>query len=100
MTPKAWSYTSLEDFINCPRAYHAKRIAKTVEDVMGEEAIWGQKVHKHFEDRVLTKRPLPDVLKDHEPLMVKLTGLPGERHAERKIALNNKLEPCAFFARD
>ena len=98
MKPIPWSHSSLEDFVNCPRSYHAKRIAKTVKQVQGEEAKWGEYVHKQFEDRQGTQVPLPPELVEHEPFMLKLEAMPGNFFTEQKIALDRKLVPCSFFS--
>lgn len=100
MTPLPWSFSSLEDFTNCPRSYHAKRVIKTVKEVQGDEAKWGEIVHKVFEDRQSSSTPLPPELVEHEPFMQRLEDRPGILFTEQKIALDKKLKPCAFFAQD
>lgn len=98
--PLPWSHTALDDFVNCPRAYHAKRVAKTVKEEPSEAMLWGNEVHKHFEDRQQYGKPLPDELAIHEGYMSKLEQLPGEGFTERKIAMNRKGQPCGFFDKD
>jgi len=98
--PLPWSYSSLEDFVNCPRSYHEKRILKSVKEDESEQMIWGTTVHKHFEDRQKHGTPLPRELMQFEPLMVRLDNIPGDFFAERKVALTRQLEPCDFFAKD
>ena len=99
-SPKPWSYTSLSDFVTCPRAFHAKRIAKTVVETRSEQMIWGEQVHKHFEDRQAVGTPLPPELAAHEPFMLRLEEKPGTMFTEQKVALDLKLKPCHFFDRD
>jgi hypothetical protein len=98
--PLPWSYTSLEDFVNCPRAYYEKRVAKSVKEEKTEAIIWGEVVHKAFEERQRDGKPLPENLDDHEPFMLKLTTTPGELTTERKVALNKQMQPCGFFDAD
>jgi len=62
--------------------------------------IWGEHVHKAFEDRMADGVVLPPDLRVHEPILQTLEQLPGEQFTERKIALNRRLEPCGFFAND
>lgn len=100
MKPLPWSYTALEDFVNCPKSYHAKRVAKTVKEEKSEQMIWGEKVHKAFEMRQLEGEKLPIDLHQHEPFMQRLKQMPGLKWTERKIALNRKAEPCEFFDKD
>lgn len=100
MKPLPWSYSSLSDFTNCPKAFHAKRVAKTVKEEQSDAMIWGNKVHKCFEDRQRDGTPLPDYLAEHEPLMQELADLTGESYTERKIALSTQRKPTTFFAKD
>lgn len=101
MTPKPWSFSALDDFINCPRAFEAKKVSKSVvEDRSGAELIWGEWVHKQFENRLKDGVVLPIDLQQHEGYLAKLEREPGTLLAETKIALNRKLEPCGFFDKD
>jgi hypothetical protein len=97
MTPKPWSHSALEDFKNCPRAYYEKRIAKSVIEVKGEATIWGEVVHKHFEDRLTDGVVLPAELECHEKFLSSLDRLSGAMSVEQRIALDRRGEPCAFF---
>jgi hypothetical protein len=97
MKPIAWSYSSLDDFCSCPRAFYEKRIAKSVREEQSEQMLWGNEVHKAFELRMIEKKPLPDTLAQHEDFLQRLEGLPGEFWAERKIALSRDFRPCTFF---
>ena len=100
MTPKPWSFTALSSFITCPRKFHAERIAKTVEDVKGEAAIWGEWVHKQFENRLRDGTPLPEKVAEHEEYMARLSAEPGKHYVEQKVALDRKARPCGFFDKD
>jgi hypothetical protein len=100
MTPLPWSHTSLDDFNNCPRAFHAKRVEKSIREPESEQMRWGKIVHHAFERRQGDGRPLPDELAAHEPFMQRLDGIFGDKSCEERIALNRKLEPCGFFDKD
>lgn len=100
MKPLPWSHSSLSDFSNCPKAFYEKRVAKSVREEQSEAMIWGNKVHKCFEDRQKHGTPLPDYLQDHEPFMQELAELEGESLTERKIALDTSCRPTSFFAKD
>lgn len=95
--PAPWSHSSLDDFVNCPRAYYEKRVVKSVKEAQSEQMIWGELVHKHFEDRQAKGTPLPDDLAHHEVVMAWLQQLGGAAHTERKVALSKQLAPCGFF---
>lgn len=100
MKPRAWSHSALEDFVNCPKAFHAKRIAKTVQEEQSEQMIWGNKVHKAFELRIKDGTPLPDYLAEHEDYMQELLDMEGATFTERKVALSTSRQPCGYFDKD
>ena len=100
MTPLPWSFTALNQFITCPRQYEAQRITKTVQDVKGEAAIWGEWVHKQFENRLRDGTPLPEKLADHVEYMERLANEPGKHYVEQKVALNKQGAACSFFDKD
>lgn len=101
MKPLAWSYTSLSDFVNCPRAYYEKRVAKSVvDDPNSPHLVEGRRVHEAFEHRVGNGTPLPDDLAGHEPYMESLATKPGLIKVERKIAFNVKGQVCGFFDKE
>lgn len=93
-----WSYTALSDFKSCPWSFHETRVTKRIKRVQGPEAKWGEYVHKQFELRQATKDPLPAELKEHEPFMVRLEAIPGDKmYVEQKVALDKLARPCGFF---
>jgi RecB family exonuclease len=100
MKPLPWSYSALDDFVNCPKAYYEKKVAKSVKEAESEQLIWGNKVHKAFEERMAHGVVLPDMLAAHEEYMKFLEKLPGKAFTERKIAMNLSQQVCAFFDRD
>jgi hypothetical protein len=100
MKPKAWSFSSLDDFVNCPKAFFEKRIAKSVQEDKSEQMIWGEQVHKHFEDRLGTNVPLPPTLQEHEAYLKKIEDAPGVIFVEQQIAFDAKAKPCHFFDKE
>ena len=100
MKPFPWSYSALNTFTTCPAQYHAVKVTKTAADVRGEEARFGDYVHKQFEERQKHGVALPPDLAQHEDYMQALAAQPGTRLIEGKMALNKAMQPCAFFARD
>lgn len=95
--PLPWSYTALEDFVNCPKAYYEKRVARSVKEEPTEHTIWGTTVHLAFEERQRDKTPLPPDLEHHEPLMKRLDAIEGDLFCERKVALDVNAQPCKFL---
>lgn len=100
MSIPAWSFSALADFKNCPRAYYEKRVIKSVREEESPQMAEGNRVHKAFEDRQKDGLVLPPDLEVHEPYMRKLEDRPGETFTERRVALNTRLKPCTFFAKD
>lgn len=100
MKPLAWSYSGLSQFVNCPRQFEAVRVSKTVKEVQGDAQVWGEWVHKQFENRQRDGTPLPAELAMHEGYMQQLQALPGRHMHEQKVALNMQMQSCDFFAKD
>lgn len=98
--PLPWSHTSLKQFKNCPKQFHQVRVLKAVKEEQGEAALWGERVHKHFEDRIAEGTSLPIELQQHEPYLAKLDAMAGEGFTEQKIALDMAAQPCGFFDKD
>ena len=73
-------------------------MAKSVKEERTEALIWGERVHKAFEDRLKLGTPLPVELEEHEEYLVRLQRRPGTSSTEQKIALDKTLRPCGFFA--
>jgi len=76
------------------------RVAKNVKEEKSPQIIWGNKVHKAFENRVKHGTKLPEELEEHEETMQWLADKPGVIFTERRLALNTKLEQCGFFDKD
>lgn len=96
MIPLPWSPSALDDFVNCGRAYHAKRVIKSVVEERSEQQLWGEKVHKHFEERLAHEIMLPDELIEHEPYLRQLEDKPGHFFCEQKIAIDKQGQPCGW----
>lgn len=96
----AWSPSSIDQFANCPRQFVETRVHKNFKSEQTQDQIWGEKVHKHFEERMAHRTSLPKDLKDHEMYMIHLEELPGHFFTEQKIAFDLKMKPCGFFDRD
>ena len=97
-TPIPWSPSGLEDFCNCPRSYHEKRVLKNYKDEKTPELIWGRYVHDAFDRRQASKTLLPPELAEHEPYMQRIEKIPGRFQTENKIALDKIGNPCTFFS--
>ena len=93
--PLPWSPSHLDSFVSCPHSFHEQKVLKSIPYVQGEEAKWGEYVHKTFENYIRHDgTSLPDGLAEHKKFLDFLKALHGEPALEEKIALNKKLRPC------
>lgn len=91
-----WSFSSLKDFVNCPKQYYHTKIAKDYEKKATEQMLYGTAVHKALEDYVKDKTPLAKNYERFKPQLDALVSIPGFRYCEYEMALTDKREPCAF----
>ena len=98
------SFSSIKMFENCPLRYFHQRIAKTVQDQGGEASIYGERVHKFIEQRLLgtTDEEHIEEIKNLEPVIEVIRALAqgGELGVERQLTLNLSLKPTEWFAKD
>lgn len=97
MKPQPWSFTKLDKFENCPKQFYETDVAKRWPFETTKEMLWGREVHKAFENRLLRNTPLPVDLAMHEEFLARFQAEPGELAGEEKIALNTRLQGCAYF---
>ena len=98
MTP--WSYSSLKDYLNCPKQYNEVRVLKRFKKEATEQMLYGTAVHKALEEFVRDGTPLPENYQQYEPLVGPLQILPGEKYFEHKLGVTEDRKPCAFDAPD
>lgn len=96
----AHSFSSLELFENCPLRYYKQRVSKEVRDEGGSASIYGERVHKAFEDRLKDKVPLPDYLAAHEPTCAAVESMGGILKAENELVLTRELKPTGWWDED
>lgn len=99
MSRPAWSYTALNDFVNCPRQYNLKK-TKELPFVETDQIRWGKVVHKAMEDRLKSGRQLPVELTPLEPLMQRIDAAEGIKEAETKYTINEEFKPVTWFSKD
>lgn len=96
----AWSYSALTGYETCPKQYYHLRIAKDIREAPSAQMEYGNYVHKALELRVKSGKPLPQDLKQHEPLAARFANTKGEVSCETKLCFNADLELTEYFARD
>jgi hypothetical protein len=95
-----WSYSSLKQFVNCPRQYHEVKIKNNFQTKVSQQMLYGTEVHKALEDYARDRTELPKNYSKFKTVVDVLLEIPGEKHIEYKMALNSNKEPCAFDAED
>jgi len=90
----------LDKFESCPRQYHETSILKKWPYVETAEMAWGKQVHSHFEHFLVENTPLPVDLVAHQPFLESFKARPGELVGEERIALDEQLKPCSYFAKN
>jgi len=98
--PFAWSYSVLDMYNTCPKKYYHIKVAKDAKDSDSAFSGEGKKIHDAVYKRVTEGIPLPLPMRPFEKTVGTYAMLPGEKHGELRLALNEKLEPVDFFDRD
>jgi hypothetical protein len=97
MKPRAFSFSALETFVNCPEQYHHKYVLKDLPpEIESPQQLYGTSTHKHFQDRLESNVALPDDLKHHEVKMQQMLTKDGIFWCEEKVALDKRLQPCRW----
>jgi hypothetical protein len=91
-----WSFSSLKDFVNCPRQYNEVKIKQNYTKSVTQQMQYGTEVHKALEEYVRDDKPLPDFYKRFKNTVDALKEIPGERYIEYKMALREDHTPCGF----
>lgn len=100
--PFSWSYSALLDFENCPRAYAAKKVYKTVKEVESPAMRWGNEVHKAMELRLAQKKPLPDTMQKWEKYARAFESAVtiDSIHCEMEMAITRDFQFTDWFGKD
>lgn len=92
------SFTFLNNFENCPRkAYHMYVVKDLPRMSTTPEQQWGQDVHKAFELRLKTKKPLPDNMTRYEPFAQVVDAAPAIKLIEENLAITSDGSKTEFF---
>lgn len=93
-----WSFSSLKDFVNCPKQYHHVKILKDFSKVPSQQMLYGSAVHKSLEDYTKDATPLPKNYERYKKVVDTVLEIPGTRYPEYKMAVDQEKKPCAFDA--
>lgn len=92
------SYTFLNTWTICPHQCARRYIIKDIAFEKTKEMIWGEEVHWAIEGRITGKKPLPENMKQWEPLMIPLDDRPVK--VEMSLGITSDGHSCDFFARN
>ena len=95
-----WSFSSLKDYINCPKQYQEVKVLKNYQKEMTQQILYGNQVHKALENYIKDGEPLAENYQRFAPLMDVLKEIPGEFHPELRMALNFDKKACKWSAED
>lgn len=91
-----WSFSSLKDYVNCPRQYHEIKVLKRFEKSVTPQMTYGSEVHKALEDYVGEGKPLAKNYERFKPVLDALVDIPGTKYPEFKMALDKDRQPCQY----
>ena len=97
---QAWSYSALTSYETCPRRFQLTRVTKQVVEPQTTATLWGNKVHKALEDFANGKKPLPEDMQEYGKYVRKIQSYEGKRIVEERVALDSKLRPTTWMAKD
>ena len=75
-----WSYSSLKDYLNCPKQYHQVKVIRAYEKEPNSMMLYGTAVHKACEDYVASDTPLPENYKKFQSTLDALKSIPGTKY--------------------
>ena len=96
MSDFTWSYSSLKQFLNCPKQYQEIRVLKNYTSQDTPQTIYGKEVHKALEDYVRDKVELAKNYERFKKVVDELISIPGDKYCEHEMALGKDKGPCNF----
>ena len=96
MADFTWSFSSLKEYINCPKKYQEVRILKNYSFIDTPQTIYGKEVHEALELYVRDGKPLAKNYLRFKKMVDTLIAIPGVKYPEYKMALTKKMEQCDF----
>ena len=91
-----WSFSSLKDYINCPKKYQEVKVLKRFYVKPTAQMTYGNEVHKACEDYVGEGKPLAKNYLQFKPVLDTLMEIEGTRYPEQKMALDAEGKACEY----
>jgi len=95
-----WSFSSLKDFIGCPKRYQEVKVLNNYEFQPTEATTYGNKVHAALEAYVKKGTELPDNYKRYQGYVDGILEIPGTKYPEYRMALDIEGKPCKWGSKD
>ena len=93
-----WSFSSLKEYVNCPRQYQEIKVLKRFFKRMTPEMTYGNEVHKALENYVKDGTPLAENYKRFSEMLDALLEIKGTRYPEYRMALDRDGKACKYSA--
>jgi hypothetical protein len=92
----------LNAFETCAWRYYQISVIKEVTEKQSPQMAEGNRVHKALENRIKDRTPLPDDLKIHERIVIRMEKAAegGNIVAEQKMALDENFQPVSYFSKN
>jgi hypothetical protein len=91
-----WSFSSLKDYVNCPRQYLEVKVLKRYEKKPTAQTLYGSAVHSAIEDYVGKGTPLPEDYKRYASQLDPLVEMSGIKFPEHRMAVDFERKPCSW----
>jgi CRISPR/Cas system-associated exonuclease Cas4 (RecB family) len=91
-----WSFSSLKDYINCPRQYQEIKVLKRFHKHPTPQMTYGNEVHKALEEYVGEGKPLAKNYERFKRVLDALIDISGNKYPEHKMALDANRQPCEY----
>lgn len=95
-----WSFSSLKDFVGCPKRYQEVKVLKNFQPKFNEAAHYGNKVHEALEKYVKDGIELPLNYLRFKEWVDALIEIPGRKLTEYRMALTDERIPCTWAAKN
>jgi len=93
----SWSFSSVEQYRNCPKQYQEIRVLKNWKEPETEERLWGNRVHDALKECLQHGTPLPAGMEVWQNIADQFRGVKGVLMAEQQIALDENWQQCRWF---
>tara|TARA_R110000822_G_scaffold4398_6_gene18932 strand:+ start:2149 stop:2817 length:669 start_codon:yes stop_codon:yes gene_type:complete len=84
---RAWSYSSLNTFKQCPKKYYHLKVLRDVKDTGSSATVYGSEVHKAAEEFMRSGTPVPKKFAFMDPVLKSLSNIRGEKLCELELGV-------------